>query len=145
MAVRVYNDEGRYLRRQVELKFSFLIPSTPTNAPTVVRDGQGAQVASVSAIASGVQTVTFKTADASPGLVLPRQLSWGSVSLSAAASGAVLTRADLVTGGYDPAARTLQIVYRDSDDGAVAASPAAGTWVFVTIQGPDVDQFKDAA
>ena len=146
MATRVYNDEGRYLRHAVELEFSFVLPATPTDAPTVIRDGQGALVASVSAISTGVQTITFKTHEQSPGIVLPQEIVSWSVEIAKAATGDHMTAPNLVAGSYDLATRTVDIVYRDSDDGAVGTTDlAAGDVVCIKLKGTSLEQFTESA
>lgn len=145
---RVYNDEGRYLRRAVELKFSFqLLGALGATVPTVIRDGQGAQVASITGVSGpGIQTITFRTPNTSPGFVLPRQLTYAIAQVhqtGVAANGALVS---IVRDSYDPVAGTVQLVYRLASTGAAGSGAlAAGDWVHVTLTGPDVDQFKDAA
>lgn len=135
-----YNDVARYTRDTVELLFSFKVPAS--GAPTVIRDSQGAQVASVSALATGVYTVTLSTKMPQ----VPQQLTFVSVDMAKAATGTDKSEVKYVADSYDPVARTLTLVSRDATAGTVSGgTPATGNWVSVRLVGPSKISAKDAA
>lgn len=141
MAIARYNDEGRYLQKALKLQFSYKIPATAANAPTVIRDGKGAQVTSVSAIVSSVQTITFKGA-----CQLPAQLTHATAQLHQDATSTSNVQVAIVADSYDPSARTIKVVYRLSSTGAIAtATPVAADWVHIELVGPSSTTASDAA
>jgi len=127
-----------YLRRKVELEFSFKVPAS--GAPSVIRDGRGAQIASVSAYSGGIYTVTFKS-----GIQLPRQLTAFQCSLSQVDGGTGFNLAHIVTDSYDYSARTVQILCTEVDGAGAEDQPETGAWISVRLVGPLVDGVKDAA
>lgn len=135
-----YNDVARYTRDTVELNFAFQVPSS--GAVTVVRDCQGTQVASVSALTTGVYTVTLSTKMP----VIPQQLTGWSVDLSKPSTGTDKSVANYVGGSYDPVARTFTIATRDGTAGIISGgTPTTGQWISVRLVGPSKNSAKDAA
>ncbi len=138
-----YNGSGirHYLPERVEIEFSFVIPATNTDAPTVFRDGKGSQVSSVSAPASGVWTVTLKD-----GIVLPQQITTAFVHLAKAATGTDKSGVNYVEGSYSATTKTFTLVSRESNDGVISGGlPVAGDRVSVRLVGPGKTSQTDAA
>ena len=134
-----------YLPEKVELEFSFVIPATKTDAPTVFRDGKASQVSSISAPSSGVWTVTLKD-----GIVLPQQITSHVVNVAKAATGTDKGSVAYVEGSFSASARTFTLVARDLTDGttpgtANAGIPTAGARVSVYLAGPGKTSQTDAA
>jgi hypothetical protein len=122
----------------VTLDFSFKVNSDDT--VTVIRDGKGSQVSSISG-SSGVYTITFKSTAR-----LPRQLTSFDVNVSQPSSALAFNQAHIVTDSYDVSARTVQVVCTEYADGtASVVKPATGSWVSVELTGPMRDDLKDAA
>lgn len=140
-----YNGSANFshLKGTVELEFSFKVPAA--GAVSVIRDGKGAQVASVSAYTAGVYTVTFASS-----VRLPRQVTAFSCSISQPAAGTGESQARLTTESLDalPASGTLGVVCTETTDDGVPNTilqPATGSWVSVMLKGPRTDDGKDAA
>jgi hypothetical protein len=131
-------DSMSYLRRKVELEFSFQVPAS--GAVTVIRDGRGAQVASVSAYTGGLYTVTLKS-----GIQKPRQITSFQVCISQVDGGTGFNQASYVTDSYSVSAGTFQILATELDGAGGEDQPETGAWISVRLVGPLVDAVKDAA
>lgn len=137
MALGHLNEEVRYAKRAIRLDFSFRTKAG--NDPDAIRDGTADIVQSVSRT-GGVYTITLK-----PGFKIPRQRTRIDVTLSGAAAPTKFCTAAEVAGSYNPGARTLQVVVINLTTGAQgAAEPDDGTWVNVSLVGPEIEKFKDA-
>ena len=130
-----------FLKGTIELEFSFKVPAS--GAVSVVRDGKGAQVGSVSAYASGVYTVTLNTEAR-----LPRQVTSFHASCSQPEAGTGYANVALTTESLDafPASGVLKVLATEYDTaGGALGQPPTGTWVSVMVKGPRRDDLKDAA
>lgn len=137
-----YNGSANFshLKGTVELEFSFKTPAA--GAVSVVRDGKGTQVGSVSAYTAGIYTVTFASS-----VRLPRQVTAFGCDVSQPAAGTGFRKGALTTESLDllTTAGTIDVLITDDTATVPVAVPATGTWVSVRLKGPRTDDGKDAA